>query len=625
MHTRLQKDYRKMKKISATILASAMTLALFAGCGQKISETDVSVTSSETQATATAATTAETSAQATEETFEDVSFEDYRGTQLLNYLDHQYYFDGEPLPKAETNLQFIIAFEDMRNDANMGYYELTPDGMYVDLSASYPDKEYDTLGDYLVKKAEDAIAKTCILCKRAEAEGVKLTEDHYSDIELTIESFRKQAESFYMSLEDFIQLYVGPGYTESDFRKAFERYSLSIVYEQNYCDNYKFSDAEINTPYLTGALFYAPDSAEQEKKDEALKSAQSMKDACKNVDDIITLAEENGTANKYGYIVVIKGQGLDSEIEDWACSPDRKAGDIEILHSSEMGYYVVGYRGIESQITYTPYIRYALFSAPEEADQAVKDQALKDAESMKNACTNLDDFKKLATQAADLKVVAEFNDMVVSKDQTVPAFDSWAFDANRKEGEIDVIYAPEYGYFVVGFLGMKEVHSDILNSIARNKLKSSYLEEYNSGKYELHTDDEFLPAPAAPTPTDIPVQPTEEALPSGSETAAATETIQATPVPEVNPAGQSATNVLVVVFITLAAVAIAAVVVILISHTVRNSKNPSEQTFVSGGDDAEEDEEDKGSAEEDSGDPDPEEEKTEDDESSEDEDKKDGE
>ena len=96
MHTRLQKDYRKMKKISATILASAMTLALFAGCGQKISETDVSVTSSETQATATAATTAETSAQATEETFEDVSFEDYRGTQLLNYLDHQYYFDGEP-------------------------------------------------------------------------------------------------------------------------------------------------------------------------------------------------------------------------------------------------------------------------------------------------------------------------------------------------------------------------------------------------------------------------------------------------------------------------------------------------------------------------------------------------
>ena len=55
MHTRLQKDYRKMKKISATILASAMTLALFAGCGQKISETDVSVTSSETQATATAA------------------------------------------------------------------------------------------------------------------------------------------------------------------------------------------------------------------------------------------------------------------------------------------------------------------------------------------------------------------------------------------------------------------------------------------------------------------------------------------------------------------------------------------------------------------------------------------
>ena len=56
MHTRLQKDYRKMKKISATILASAMTLALFAGCGQKISETDVSVTSSETQATTTAAT-----------------------------------------------------------------------------------------------------------------------------------------------------------------------------------------------------------------------------------------------------------------------------------------------------------------------------------------------------------------------------------------------------------------------------------------------------------------------------------------------------------------------------------------------------------------------------------------
>ena len=150
MYTRLQKDYRKMKRVSATILAASLVLALFSGCSRKISESDTSETTELTSVTATETTPAsETSAEITRDPNMPETFEALYGDQLINYLNHQYYFDGEEIPKVISNYYFLNTFSDMSNNANMGYYPLTAINT-VDLAAEYPGEEYDTYGDYFL-------------------------------------------------------------------------------------------------------------------------------------------------------------------------------------------------------------------------------------------------------------------------------------------------------------------------------------------------------------------------------------------------------------------------------------------------------------------------------------------
>ena len=42
--------------------------------------------------------------------YSEYTFETMYGSQLIGYLDHQYYFEGQPIPLAESNYYFIDAF-----------------------------------------------------------------------------------------------------------------------------------------------------------------------------------------------------------------------------------------------------------------------------------------------------------------------------------------------------------------------------------------------------------------------------------------------------------------------------------------------------------------------------------
>jgi hypothetical protein len=96
------------------------------------------------------------------------------------------------------------------------------------------------------------------------------------------------------------------------------------------------------------------------------------------------------------------------------------------------------------------------------------------------------------------------------------------------------------------------------------------LEESNSGVHDFHTDDEYLPAPAAPTATPVPeIELTDDGT---EETVMNTEATEASaPVAQPQQNGSTKTaDVLVVVFFTLAGVAIAAIIAVLIYSAVNN-------------------------------------------------------
>jgi hypothetical protein len=556
-----------MKKLLTSVVTAVLATSFIAGCGNKLTESDPSV--SITSSVASSEQSGATSEQAKPKTFEDLY-----GNQLMPYMNHQYYYDGQPIMKQESNFYFINSFYDLTNLANMGYYPQTALN-FVDLAAKYEnnDKEnnYETIGDYFVYYAEHSIQSTCILCDRAQKEGVKLPEETMKAIDDLVENIRKDCkEKLNMSLDDYLSVYYGPDINEAAFRKVVERYYLADLYSKQYCENYKFSDAEKNLPYIRYALFYAPGTADKATKDSALEAAKKMKDSCKSIGDLTGLAQsaqELGTVYDQGDIAVPKGQ-MAKKFEEWAYSKNRKEGELDVIYDSEWGYFVVGYLGLQNQISKVPKVRYALFSAAETESQATKDAALESAKKMKNSCKSIDDLTGLAESGKATGLVRDQGDILVTKGQFVPKFEEWSYGSNRKEGELDIIYAPEYGYFVVGFLGIQEQRSEVLNNIALKSLSDDILKEIESKKHSFHTDDKYAPAPAAPTATPAP-EVTNMPEPSLDPNA----TTSADPnAPQQN--GNSSTDVLIIVFFTLAGVAILAVIIILINNAV-NNKNAS--------------------------------------------------
>ena len=69
---------------------------------------------------------------------------------------------------------------------------------------------------------------------------------------------------------------------------------------------------------------------------------------------------------------------------------------------------------------------------------------------------------------------------------------------------MEIIYAVNYGYFVVGYLGREEQSQTVIESAAATALSQDLLAEAQSGVHDLHTDDPYLASPPAPTPTTAP-------------------------------------------------------------------------------------------------------------------------
>ncbi|MDO4421322.1 MAG: hypothetical protein Q4C15_04655 [Eubacteriales bacterium] len=562
-----------IRKTGPILLLGIFAASLFSGCGKTISETGNTIVASETSAEITLPS--ETLASDSVTSVEPKTFEEVYGNQLMGYLNHQYYFDGEPVSLQESNFYFINAFLELSSDANMGYYPVTPSGG-IDLAAELEVEidDYGTYGDYFVKYAENALEMSLTLCSYARANDIPLSEDTKLAIDNMLDNIRYgSAANAGMSLDDYLQLYYGPGTDEATFRKILERYYLADAYSDKYCKEYPFSDDQIRTPYIRYALFYAPESADQDTKDQAYQSAMDMKDSCNSLSELKSLAQsayENGIVREQGDSAAFASElGEYPELWDWTFEEERKEGDIEVIYEPSVGYYVIGYLGIKDQITYVPYVRYALFQ-PKDTDQVSLTEAYTAAKAMKDACGSISDLTGLAETAYKNGEVLDYGDILVTKGQLDKNFEDWAYDENRTDGELDIIYSPDFGYFVIGYIRTEKQISGLLTDIAMKDLTNIALEEANSGVHDFHTDDEYLPAPAAPTATPVPeIELTDDGT---EETVMNTEATEASaPVAQPQQNGSTKTaDVLVVVFFTLAGVAIAAIIAVLIYSAVNN-------------------------------------------------------
>ena len=452
-----------MKRPIALVLTATLAATLFAGCNkEQLVEESTLPSESTTEST-----------QTTYDPSEIPSFEEYYGPQLPNYLNHQYYFDGEAVPANVTNFYFINCFETMSSYAYYGYYDATITGR-IDLSAEGPlGSDFATQGDLFVSEAEYNLEYDLILAQHAKEKGITISDDIKQSIDDMMDSIVADAASYGLTFEEYMANYYGPGISEDDFREILDVYYLAAHYASVYYDEYAAEKKEATVPTIRYALFYAPDTSEQEWRDQALESANAMKEAATSLDKLTELSEEaygNGAIYDFGDLGVFKSEDVPAEF------------------------------AVDS------------------------------------------------------------------------VFEAWAYGEDRKDGEIDVIYSPDFGYFVVGYLGYQEPDVTQLQQIASYVLKNEVNDEIDSEAHDFHTDDEYQPSPAGPTATPVPTAaPTtadeQSVLPSLSTDQAGTGTVTTQTSQKVDTV-----TVLVIVFITLACVAVLAVIVILIVYAMNNYK-----------------------------------------------------
>lgn len=458
-----------MKRIGAIILSAAVAASIFAGCSQT---TETSGTAAAPVAETTAAATLPSETTAAETEYQNPeSTADLYGDQIMNYLDHQYYFNGQPVPLWESNYYIMETFYTLSQYASTTGFPVTTIGC-LDLAAEYPGDEFATYGDYFIKQAEDTIESKCILCQRAADEGLVLSEDKYTKIDEDIEAWRTSVAQLDLTLDEYFQIVFGPSIDETAYKKVSEVESLADEYVQFYYQGYQ-------VPQIRYVFFPATDADEQAVKDAASKAANEMKDACEN--------------------------------------------DLEKLPGL--------------------------------------------AETAKNAGTDLD-----------------YGDLSITYEEFPINLEEWAWSEERAVGDLDIVIEPDLGYFIVGFLG---------TTADTSKGNAALFEEINAdieaNTYDFHTDEPYLPAPAAPTATPAPegeTQPSAEVSFDPNSTNPTTTTVTN------QQHTMNSKDVLAVVLYTLAGVAVAAVVILLIAAAVKKNKNGAGASESIGDDDDEDESED---------------------------------
>ncbi len=267
------------------------------------------------------------------------------GSQLYSFLGHQYYFNGQAIPIAESDFYFINAFVDLTRLASYGYYPLSVEG-FIDLSADFPnsaDVSVVSCGDFFVKYAEKMLYSDCVLRYFAENEGVVLSEESLEEIDRAILEITPEGTALEgISLDQYLQIYYGCNI--ETFRQIVTNYKLADLYTTHYIENYDFEDV----PEVRFVLISAPESAGEAAVEQAEIVANQILERSNNLDDLEVqgaLAFTNGSAIESSITGIVPGKNP-SALEEWAYDESRSVGDIEVIYAPERGYYVAGYAGL---------------------------------------------------------------------------------------------------------------------------------------------------------------------------------------------------------------------------------------------------------------------------------------
>lgn len=354
----------------------------------------------------------------------------------------------------------------------------------------YDEENGITWHDQILDEAITGMAETKALVAKAEAEGVKLSEEGEHEIEHAMQDLvATSARNGFSTVNSYLKAAFGSSMNKGKYEKALKESQLAYEYQLAYAETLTYTEEEMETYYAENkgeldlydynyAFFKAVVPEEEteaegseeaamaaaQEQAEALKAALGSKDFAAAVeqyaeDEAVTTKEDRGVSGAY----------LDSAYAQWLQEEGRKAGDVTVMvDSGETGYFVVEYLGRGRDEEISGDVRHILVAAEqdegataptEEQYEAAKVKAEALLEQWKSGVATEESFAELAkTESADPGSAAEggLYEQVSSASGFIADFANWATDPERKAGDTGLVKntgSSTKGWHIMYFVG----------------------------------------------------------------------------------------------------------------------------------------------------------------------------
>ena len=417
----------------------------------------------------------------------------------------------------------------------------------LDVTKSLKEQRYEqqncTWFEYFMNQTKQYITQILVECEAAKAEGIELSEQSKSNVDLTLQSIKKAAESAGLGLDEYITVNFGKGLTEDMIKNYLELTALASQYREKVLESYKFTDEDYENYYADHKTAYqyadflkfniafadsstsSEESVDQDRKDKAkayaedlakCKTAQAFKDYITkyykdnpslltqteseqtiDTDDLIKTQVDNTLVEKYAYEVT-------SEAGKWIFDASREPLDTKVFDGSSYYTVVMVTKTAYRDESYYKNVRHILvktsndstessensenyteLKAKEKADQIYKEW--KDGEATE------DSFAELAKKYSDDEGSSADGGLYtdVSYGTMVTEFNDWLFDNSRKVGDTGIVKTT-YGYHIMYFVGNGEqIWKKSVNTVM---VKDKYSDQLNllTQKYTVTFDEAFI-------------------------------------------------------------------------------------------------------------------------------------
>jgi hypothetical protein len=391
--------------------------------------------------------------------------------------------------------------------------------------------ETKTWEDFFDEAALSQLTEDTKILIEAQKANFTLPAEEKALIDSDMESLRQNVlAGGFKSLEHYLKQAYGKGMNEKIYREKLERSYLINAYAKHVNDSFTYTQEQLEGYYsehkdkldtFTYRYFlveaaevnetdYADDAAYQAAKDaaiaEATAKAEEYANRIKDEESFIAVAreydaeqyaEDDSTERAY------RGELLGADYGDWLKDAARKPNDVTTAKTTS-GCYVVLFEDRSDNHYATANIRYLLVR-PElvtQAEYGEDQEAFNDALQKANEAASQQAYKIydewVAAGATEEKLQAEVELYAgategpttesqllenVYKSQMTKDVDHWIYDSARKAGDYTLLYVEDVGYYLVYYVGVGKVYSDLQ---AENGKRS---EDFNAWKEGLTVSD----------------------------------------------------------------------------------------------------------------------------------------